>query len=290
MKHLLAQKSGAMIQFLWNCLLLVSGSIICAVAVNGILIPQNFLSAGFTGAALIIHYLLPSITVGLIYLVINIPMFIAGWSLVGRRFFFYSIAGMLIYSLALSTISFPISIDNRILSALLAGIVYGTGSGLMLRSYGSAGGTDILAVILHKAISLRPGSTSLGVNCVILLAASFLISLEDALYTMIFLYVSAYFMNLVVVGFSKRKAVLIISDNWEKISSEILKKDRRGVTFIEAMGGYRKDAKRIIYSVVSFQDLPHLKRMVSELDPGAFVVVLDTLEVIGARMGNQPHW
>ena len=145
-------------------------------------------------------------------------------------------------------------------------------------------------MILYKALSIRPGNTSLGVNCIILLAASILVSLEDALYTLIFLYASAYFMNLVVVGFSKRKAVLIISDHWEKISSEILKKDRRGVTFIEAMGGYRKDAKRLIYSVISLQDLPHLKRMISEIDPGAFVVVLDTLEVMGARMDNQPHW
>ncbi len=284
------QMSSPWFQMLWNIFLLVAGSVVCAVAVNGILIPQHFLSAGFTGASLIIHYLVPTISVGIIYFLINIPVFLAGWSMVGRRFFCYSIAGMVFFSIALTVIDVDISIDNKILSALLAGIISGAGSGLMLKSYGSAGGADIFGVILQKTMSIRLGSTALAINCFILVAASFLISLEDALYTLVFLYVSAYFMNLVVVGFSKRKAVMIISDHWEKISREILKKDRRGVTIIEGTGGYKRDGKQIIYSIITFQDLPQLKRMVSEIDPHAFVVVMDTLEVMGARIGNQPHW
>lgn len=210
--------------------------------------------------------------------------------MVGKRFFFYSVAGTVIYSLALTVVRIDISIENKILSALLAGIIYGTGSGIILRSYGSAGGTDILAVILQKLMSIQVGTTSLAVNCLILVSASLLFSLEDALYTLAYIYVSAHFMNLVVVGLSKRKAVMIISDHWENISREILKKDRRGVTIIEGTGGYKKDDKRIIYSVVTFQDLPQLKKMISKIDPKAFVVVMDTLEVMGARMGNQPHW
>lgn len=290
MNHLLLAGSGTASQIFLNGVLLVVGSIICAVAVNGILIPQNFLSSGFTGASLIIHYLVPSLSVGVIYLLLNIPVFIAGWSMVGKRFFFYSVAGTVIYSLALTVVRIDISIENKILSALLAGIIYGTGSGIILRSYGSAGGTDILAVILQKLMSIQVGTTSLAVNCLILVSASLLFSLEDALYTLAYIYVSAHFMNLVVVGLSKRKAVMIISDHWENISREILKKDRRGVTIIEGTGGYKKDDKRIIYSVVTFQDLPQLKKMISKIDPKAFVVVMDTLEVMGARMGNQPHW
>lgn len=283
-------ESSPVVQMLWNVFLLSTGSIVCAVAVNGILVPQHFLSAGFTGISLIIHYLVPTVSVGVIYFLINIPLFLAGWSMVGRRFFFYSIVGMALYSLALTLIKVDISIDNKILSALLAGIINGTGSGLILRSYGSSGGTDILAVILHKIMSLRLGSTALALNCVILVAASILISLEGALYTLVFLYVSIYFMDLVIVGFSKRKAVMIISDHWEKISQEILKKDRRGVTIIEGSGGYRGEGKQIIYSIIALQDLPQLKKLISEIDPHAFVVIMDTLEVMGARIGNQPHW
>ena len=78
---------------IWNLLLIAAGSVISALAVKGIRIPKQFLAGGFTGLAMLIHYALPGIPVGAAYLAINIPVFIFGWMFVGRRFFFYSIAG-----------------------------------------------------------------------------------------------------------------------------------------------------------------------------------------------------
>lgn len=277
-------------QILWNLFLLSIGSIICAVAVNAILIPQNFFSSGFTGIALFIHYLFPSNPVGTIYLLLNIPIFIVGWSLVGRRFFFYSIIGMAIFTLALYTVHLTIPINDKILCALLAGIVNGVGSGIVLRSLGSAGGTDILCVILQKLFSIKVGTTTLIFNGIILGVAGITMSLEGALYTLVYLYVNTQVLNLVVLGLSKRKAVFIISDKWERLSEEILRKNKRGVTIIEGIGGYKREHKQILYSIITFQDLPVLKKMVSDIDPEAFVVVMDTLEVMGAQVGNQPHW
>ena len=138
---------------IWNVILITTGSVICAVAVNSILIPKQFLAGGFTGLSLLIHYALPFIPVGVIYLALNIPVFIFGWLFVGQRFFFYSIAGMLVYSLAV-LIPFPeIMIEDRLLNALTAGIITGVGSGILLRSPGSAGGMDILAIIIFKKFS-----------------------------------------------------------------------------------------------------------------------------------------
>jgi uncharacterized membrane-anchored protein YitT (DUF2179 family) len=277
-------------EIIWNLIILTIGSIICAIAVNGILVPQHFLSSGFTGVSLLIHYFFPTRSVGLIYLILNIPMFIIGWSFVGRRFFVYSVAGMSIFSLALLTVHIDIPLHDKILSALLAGIVNGVGSGIVLRSLGSAGGSDILSVILQKVFSVKLGTTVLVFNGVVLSVAAVIFSLEGALYTLVYLYVNTQVLNLVVLGLSKRKVIFIISDRWEKLSEEILKKNRRGVTIIEGVGGYKREDKRILYSVIAFQDLPILKKMVSRIDPNAFVVVMDTLEVMGARIGNQPHW
>ena len=91
---------------IWNVILITTGTVICAVAVNSILIPKQFMAGGFTGLSLLIHYAFPSIPVGAVYFLLNIPVFIFGWMFVGRRFFFYSITGMLIYSLAI-LIPFP---------------------------------------------------------------------------------------------------------------------------------------------------------------------------------------
>jgi len=74
-------------QVLWNIGLIALGSVLCAVGVKGILIPVKFLSGGFTGVAIIIHYLIPSLPVAIVYFILNIPIYIVGWMYAGRRFF-----------------------------------------------------------------------------------------------------------------------------------------------------------------------------------------------------------
>lgn len=119
--------------------LITVGSALCAVAINGILIPQEFLSAGFLGLPLVIYYSVPALPVAWIYFLLNVPLFAVGWRFVGRRFFLYSLAGMVIFSCAVEFIRVTVPVQDKILSALLAGIITGTGSGIILRSLGSAG-------------------------------------------------------------------------------------------------------------------------------------------------------
>ena len=277
-------------QVLWNLFLIACGSIICSVAVNGILIPQQFFGAGFTGVAIIIHYLFSPLPMGVLYLLLNIPVFVLGWVYVGRRFFYYSIAGVLFFSAALQWIHFLVPVQDRILSAILAGIITGVGAGITLRSLGSGGGLDILSVILLKRFSVRLGTTMLAMNSLVLLAGGILFSLESALYTLIFIFVSSYIINLVVMGLSQRKSVMIISPEWENILREIIDKVHRGVTMIEGKGGYSGREIQILYTVTTFRELPRLKRLVRAIDPNVFMVVSDTLEVMGIRIGNQPRW
>ncbi len=200
---------------LWNLALITAGSLVCAWAINGILVPHRFLSGGVTGLALILHYLFPPLSVG---------------------------------------------------------------------------GTDILSIILLQRYSIRIGSTVLFFNASILILSTFLFDLESVLYTLIFMFVSSRLVDLVVTGFSQRKAMLIISAHWEAIAEMIVKKMNRGVTLVPAEGGYRHEQGRILYTVVTTSDLPQLKNYIRQIDPNPFVVVTNTLEVIGQRIGNQPHW
>ena len=281
---------GSISQVLWNLGLIAVGSALCAVAINGILIPQKFLSGGFTGMALLIHYMLPGLSLGGLYLVLNIPLFVLGWRFVGPRFFLYSIVGMMIFSGSIEVIKLTLPIQDKLLSALLAGIITGAGAGTILRSWGSAGGTDILSVILLNRFSIRLGTTILAFNSLILAAAAILFSLERALYTLIYIYVSSYMINLVVTGLSQRKAVLIISPQWEEINQEIIEKIGRGVTITQGRGGYTGEEVQVLYTVINFRELSRLKQAIRRIDPDALVVVTDTLEVMGRRIGNQPHW
>jgi len=277
-------------QVLRNLVLMTLGSLLCAVAVNGILIPHQFFGAGFTGISLVIHYLAPSLPIAVLYFTLNVPLFALGWMYVGRRFFLYSIAGMLIFSGALAFTHVSLPVYDKLLSALLAGIIMGMGSGIILRSLGSGGGLDILSVILMKRFSIRLGTSILTFNAFVLAAGAILFSLEMALYTLVFLFGSSYMVNLVVTGLSQRKAVFIISPQWEEISQEIMEKIQRGVTIIGGRGGYTGREEQILYTVITFRELSRLKQLISVIDPDAFVVVTDTLEVMGHRIGTQPHW
>jgi uncharacterized membrane-anchored protein YitT (DUF2179 family) len=274
----------------WNLILLTTGSAICAIAINGLLIPHRFVSGGFTGLALSVHYLVPWLPVAVLYFFFNVPLFIASWFLVNRRFFLYSVVGMMIFSAAVAWVHVTIPLKDPLLCALLAGIIMGTGLGVILRSLGSSGGTDILSVILLQRLSIQPGTTLLASNFVILAGCVFMFSLEIVLYTLIYLYVSSQIINVVITGLSQRKAIFIVSLHWEAISRQILQEINRGLTVLHGEGGYSGSQRRVLYTIVSFRELGLLKQIIRREDPGAFVVVTDTREVMGHRIGNQPHW
>jgi uncharacterized membrane-anchored protein YitT (DUF2179 family) len=239
---------------------------------------------------LIIHYLYPFLPVAGLYFILNIPVYFLGWKYIGRRFFMYSVAGMVIFSVAVLWKPFIIPIHDKMLSAIFGGILSGAGSGIILKSLGSAGGMDILSIVLFKRFSIRLGTSILVFNSLILSFAAYFFSTEEALYSLIFLFVSTQVLNVVIYGLSQRKAVHIISADWERIYREIVESIHRGVTIIGGRGGYTGQDIQMVFTVISLQELPRLKKLINDIDPQAFVVVSDTLEVMGRGIGNQPHW
>ncbi|HNX23521.1 MAG TPA: YitT family protein [Spirochaetota bacterium] len=279
-----------LVDFFYNTFLLTLGSAICAVPVNAFLIPHEFLSSGITGVSLIIYYKFHVLPVGLLYLLINIPVFFLGWLLVGLRFVFYTIWGMTLYSIMLYLLNFQIVISDKMLAAVIAGALTGLGVAIMLRSYGSGGGSEILCVIMNKFFSLTVGTGAIIINSIILLVSATLFPIENVLYTFVFMAVSTRVTDMVFHGLTRRKAVLIISDEWKEIVHVLTNIHKKGVTLINGQGGYNGDDKTILYSVLNRNDVPALKRIVTEIDPRAFITIMGASDVVGVDVGNQPHW
>ena len=149
---------------------------------------------------------------------------------------------------------------------------------------------DILSIILLKRFSIRLGTSILILNGLILSFTACVFSLEEALYTLILLFVSTQVLNVVMYGLSQRKAVYVISPYWEKIYRSIMERTQRGVTIIGGRGGYTGQDIQMVFTVISHQELPRLKNLINDIDPQAFVVVSDTSEVMGRGIGNQPNW
>jgi uncharacterized membrane-anchored protein YitT (DUF2179 family) len=270
-----------------NLLLITIGSLVFAVGLNAIVVPQELLSGGVVGVALILHYLFPFIPIGPAYFVLNIPLLLLGWFTVSRSFMAYSMAGMAVFSLACTVLTPPpFQVHDPILAALLGGVVTGAGSGLILRSLGSAGGLDILAVYINKRFGMRLGSVYFAANSLVLVAGVYFHRLDKVLYSVIFLYVSGRVVNAILAGFNRRKMVYVISDRSEEIAERIMKRVNRGVTFLHGRGAYSGREREIILTITTMTELPMLKDLVFDIDRDAFMVVNDTLEVIGYRHGS----
>lgn len=273
---------------LFNCSLIAAGSIIFIVGMNSILVPHKLLSGGLIGIVLIIHYLIPSLDVGLGYFLLNIPLLLLGWFHVSRRFIFYSIFGMVVFSLIAKFVQpAPTQIKEPILAALFAGVICGAGAGVILRSLGSAGGLDILAVYVSKRFGFQPGVVFMVANGLILLSGAYFFDIELVLYSLIYVYTNSKVVDLVVSGFNRRKALLIVSRHSEQIAHDILFRVNRGVTYLKGTGGYTGDSLDVIFTVTTLTELPRMKDIVFNMDPDAFMVVNDTLEVFGKRHGTR---
>lgn len=277
-------------EILRNLALILTGNVLNALCINGILVPFQFLSGGLTGVVLGMVYLIPGLSVSITLFLMNVPIFALGYRFVGRRFFAYSVVGMTTLSLMLEFVDVRLPVHDPVLAAVLAGILMGAGAGLVLKSRGSGGGTDVLSVILLNRFSVKIGTTFLAFNLVVLIFAAFTVSLDAALFTLIYMYVTSNIIDVVVTGMSRRRAILIISRNPDQLAREILYRLKWSVTFLRAEGAYSGEPEKLIYTVVTIREMTRVKNLVKRSDPDAIVVISDTLEVVGQRVGNQPHW
>ena len=271
-----------------NLFLISIGIFIFVLGMNCILIPNKLLGAGVSGIAIIIHYLFPSFDVGLIYFLLNIPLLLLGWFNISRRFMFYTIFGMVVFSMTAALIKPPpILIDDNLLAAIFSGVVCGTGAGITLRSIGSAGGIDILAIYGNQKFGFRPGVISFYFNAVILIAGTYFFGLKLALYAIIYVYTSSKILDAVITGFNQRMSTLIISDKSKQIASEIFKQVNRGATLLQGKGAYSGKQKDVMLTITTLTELPKLKKVIFDIDAEAFVVINSTLEVLGKRHGTR---
>ncbi len=261
---------------------IVAGGFIWSLAINGILIHHQFMSGGVSGIALVIHYLFRFLPVGAMVFLLNIPIFAVGWTLISGKFFVLSLMGMLSLSFFLTVTTWlHIPIDNPLLATLFAGVISGVGSGLVFRVGGSGGGTGIIAMVLNRYFSVRVGMVSYALNAIPLILGALLINLEAALYSIIYVYVSGSVTDRILTGFNERRGVFIISEKSSKIAKDVLDKLHRGATFFKGEGAYTHTPLRVMYCVVPLFELARLKDLISSIDPKAFIVINETMEVIG---------
>lgn len=281
--------SRAITTFLKQTLLITSGSLVYAFAVKTLIVPQDLLANGLTGFALLIYYQWPALPLGAIYIAINVPIFALGWRFVGKRFVAYSLWGLSVYSTALSVIRFELEISNPLLAVLVAAALSGSGTAIILKSYGSSGGADILCVVMTKLFSTSLGTGSIILNAVLLVWAAFMVPIETVLYTVLYIFVAAHFTDKIFRSLTARRSAIIISVQWPAIIKALAENQIR-TTRLPGSGGFQGGEQMLLFSIITARRVSELKRIVASIDKDAFIAITTADDVTGVEVGNQPHW
>ena len=271
----------------WNIFLLTIGSIFYALGVQTVALPHQFVTGGVMGISMLGYYFTELLTVPIWYFTLSIPIFILGWFYVGRVFLLYSMYATICTTIWGMLFNFTIQIDEQIYAAVFAGVLMGAGSGIMLRSFGSGGGTDIIAVAIKERWNLSVGSFSFIVNLSIFALASIKMDLDIIIASTIMIFITSTVTDYALRVFSQRKMVLIISDHGEQVSEAILLLRQFGVTFIRGKGAYSGKDREILLTVTSNTYLKQLENVVFSIDENAIFIVENTFYVSGGQFSRK---
>lgn len=264
-------------------LFMVLGGVFYGFAINLFLQPNQIVAGGATGIALIINAK-TGLATGMLSICINLPILLLGLKTQGWRFIVRCFLTTAVVGFCTDGLSFlPSMTVNPILGALYGGIGQGIAIGFFVKYSVSSGGTELLGRVMRP---LFPGFSipqviALLDGAVVIAGAVVLNNPENVLNALIVIFVSAQVSDMVITGFSKAKLCYIITQNPEEVADVLLKNSPRGVTNLHATGMYARLPRGVLMTCIKARQLQHLKQLVSEIDPDAFVIVSETTEVLG---------
>jgi uncharacterized membrane-anchored protein YitT (DUF2179 family) len=264
---------------------LAVGSAIMAVSLAFFLIPAKIAPGGVSGLGIVLHYLF-NLSVGLVMLVFNVPLFILGIKLLGRQFgprtFFSFVLVSIITDIFDKLLHVQAATADPLLASIFGGVVLGIGLGIVFRFKGTTGGSDIVGQIINKYSNVSVGTGILIVDFfVISFAGVAFHNVNLALYGFISLYFSSKILDLILDGIDYARSFYIISEKQDEIISLITNEMGRGGTELFGRGLYTRKERNVLYAVVTRKEVATLRQEILKIDPDAFVIIANVHEVLG---------
>ena len=271
------------IKLIFDYIVLIFGATLVGVSVGSVLLPSKLSTGGFTGIATILHYVM-KLPASVVLPALNIPIFLLVWKVIGFKYGFRSLVGMIFCSLGIKLGEyFGVLTTEPILAAIYGGILSGLGIALTYRAGGSTGGTDLVAKLVQvKKQHMNLSEILLIVDGIIIATSSIIFnSIEVALYSIVSLYVMTKMLDLILVGAEYSKAVFIITEKDKEISDYMHSVLSRTTTKINAVGTYTNTEKRILLCVVNKKEIPKLKEGILGIDDKAFTIITTVTDAYG---------
>ena len=268
-----------------NYVFIISGSIILSLAVVGFFLPNQVITGGTAGLALLLHYITP-LTIGSLIALINLPLLIVGNKYLGKMFAIRTIITILLISVFIDFFSQVINLKPFIidttLSAIFGGIFVGLGLALVIKGNSSAGGSTILARIISSKTEIKPGQVILIIDSIIVLSSLFII--EDTakiLWSIISIYITTKVIDVILTGSLNKKVVYLVTQKTEELKQLITQELGPEGTILKGDGLFEGQEKTMILIVVEVTKLQRLRQMVKETDPDGFLIITEASEMLG---------
>ena len=258
---------------------LILGSLIVVLGFNLFLIPHQVLSSGLSGISMLFGLITP-INTGLANLLLNLPLLIMGYKMLGKRFIMKSIFSVFIISLGLYLVPVHEIAKDTILSSIFGGALTGIGVGIVFRCSGSTGGFDIIGMIVSRKRDFPIGTLLSGMNAVVIVISGFLFNWDSALNTLVSIFVTGKVVDAIYTDHAKL-TIMIITEKGQEMRAHLLTNLYRGLTIMDGVGGYSNDQRNVLITVISRYELNEVKNLITEVDPSAFVNITETIEVMG---------
>ena len=275
-------KGNSFLSQLKNIIFLTVGAMITAFALESFLVPNNIIDGGVIGISMIASHI-TKWNLGLLILILNTPFIIMAFKKMGGKFVVQTAFANIILAVFLNIFHhYKVTLD-LLLATVFGGIILGLGVGIILKHEGSLDGTEMLSLVVSKKLGVSVGEFIMGINVFIYLAAGKVFSWESAMYSIMTYFIASKVIDTVMEGFNSSKSVRIISDNASAIGEQLIERLDISVTYLQGIGGYTGQDKDLIYCVISRLELPKMIDIIKEIDPKAFVSVVDVHEVYGGR-------
>ncbi len=275
-------KGNSFLSQLKNIIFLTVGAMITAFALESFLVPNNIIDGGVIGISMIVSHI-TKWNLGLLILILNTPFIIMAFKKMGGKFVVQTAFANIILAVFLNIFHHYKVTHDLLLATVFGGIILGLGVGIILKHEGSLDGTEMLSLVVSKKLGVSVGEFIMGINVFIYLAAGKVFSWESAMYSIMTYFIASKVIDTVMEGFNSSKSVRIISDNASAIGEQLIERLDISVTYLQGIGGYTGQDKDLIYCVISRLELPKMIEIIKEIDPKAFVSVVDVHEVYGGR-------
>ncbi len=278
--------SDTLVNTIQDILFTVLGILITAFALQGFLVPNNFLDGGVTGVSLLLHEAY-HFKLGILIVLANIPFIIMGGYQINRHFALKTLACVLFLAFCLEFIPFPVITHDKMIVAVFGGFFMGLGIGLAMRGGCALDGMEVLALYTLKRSSLTISEIILGFNVIIFLISAIYFGLELALFVMLTYFIASRTIDYVIEGVEEYTGVTIISQKSEEIKHTLVMKLGRGITVYKGERGFMKDSFEtsadcdIVFTVITRLEVRRLKNAVHSIDPKAFVFTNTIKETAG---------